>query len=156
MPLKLHVGLTKKLGLPNYSSVGATCQLEVELAGDLLLQDPEALQEQVQQAYGACQQAVQTELNRQVDGAARAHISTPLPQATDLTPVEPVRRATPAQVRAVQVLAERQQLDLERFLRERFEVTTVTALTLSQASALIDELKSQQHFAAEALGRLGR
>ena len=32
MPLKLNVGVTKKLGLPEYSSVGASCNLETVLA----------------------------------------------------------------------------------------------------------------------------
>ena len=31
MPLKLTVGLSRKVGLPNYGSLGATCGLEVEL-----------------------------------------------------------------------------------------------------------------------------
>jgi hypothetical protein len=36
MPLKLNVGVSKKLGMPEYSSVGAACNLEVELDSGLL------------------------------------------------------------------------------------------------------------------------
>ena len=36
MPLRLDVGVSKKLGLPAYSSIGASCNLEVELDDGLL------------------------------------------------------------------------------------------------------------------------
>ena len=44
MPLKLTVGLSKKVGLPNYGSLGATCGLEVELPNQVLYADPEAFE----------------------------------------------------------------------------------------------------------------
>ena len=70
MPLKLNVGVSKKVGLPEYSSVGATCNLEVEL--DLgTLDDLEGFHERARDAYVACHQAVNDELARLQGQAAR-------------------------------------------------------------------------------------
>ena len=64
MPLKARVGLSKKLGLPDYGSLGASCQVEVELDGSMLQADPEKFQQHVRRAYQACAQAVNEELAR--------------------------------------------------------------------------------------------
>jgi hypothetical protein len=41
MPLKLNVGLAKKVGQPNYSSLCASCAVECELDAMLLATDLE-------------------------------------------------------------------------------------------------------------------
>lgn len=64
MPLTLNVGISKKLGLPDYGSVGATCYVTVELDGALLSQDVDGFHRHVQNAYVACAQAVNDELAR--------------------------------------------------------------------------------------------
>ncbi len=64
MPMKLTLGLCKKLGLPDYGSLGATCHLELEL-DQMLLHDLDQFHQQVQDAYTACRQAVQDELSRE-------------------------------------------------------------------------------------------
>ena len=62
MSLKLNVrGLSKKLGLPNYSSLGASCHLELELDQSLLVADLEGLQRHIRQASAVCEQAVTEE-----------------------------------------------------------------------------------------------
>ena len=65
MPLKLNVGLSRKVGLPGYGSLGASCSLEVELPSMMLSGDVEGLQRQIRNAYASCAQAVKEELARQ-------------------------------------------------------------------------------------------
>jgi len=62
MPMKLNVGVCRKIGQPDYGSLGATCNVEVELAGSLLRDDLEGFHRQVRAAYDACRQAVNDEL----------------------------------------------------------------------------------------------
>ena len=64
MPLTLSVGLSRKVGQPNYGSLGASCGVQVELDPNLLRDDPEALQERVHDAFLACRKAVDEELAR--------------------------------------------------------------------------------------------
>ena len=64
MPLTLNVGLSKKKGLPDYGSIGASCSVTVELDGSLL-DDMEGLQRRASKAYAACARAINDELSRQ-------------------------------------------------------------------------------------------
>jgi hypothetical protein len=64
MPLKLNVGLSKKIGQPDFGSLGASCHVEVELESSLLQTDLDAFQERAQSAFAACCQAVNNELAR--------------------------------------------------------------------------------------------
>ncbi len=61
--LKLNVGTNRKIGQPDYGSAGASCNLEVEL-DTALFHDLDGLQQVVQRAYAACNQAVNDELSR--------------------------------------------------------------------------------------------
>jgi hypothetical protein len=148
--LKLNVGVSRKVGLPDYGSAGATCNVEVELDSGLLHNDLAGFHEQVRAAYVACQQAVHDEL-------ARLQATSTLPE-TNLAPagLEPRRNGTPAvngrvslrkpatanQIRAIVALARRQNADLTDWLRADFGVERPEDLTLSEASRHIDELKS--------------
>ena len=86
MPMKLNVGLCRKIGQPDYGSLGATCNVEVELSGSLLQEDLEGFHRQVRAAYDACRQAVANELARNQSNDAstnRAQVSTqPPPEST--------------------------------------------------------------------------
>jgi hypothetical protein len=61
--LKLHAGVSKKVGLPGYSSASASCTIEAELDSSLL-QDHEGFQVVVRRAYQSCEQAVEDQIAR--------------------------------------------------------------------------------------------
>ena len=63
--MKLSVGLTKKLGLPHYSSVAASCYVELELDQSLVFLDLDAFYERVRKVYAVCRQSVAEELAHQ-------------------------------------------------------------------------------------------
>jgi len=133
MPLRLNVGLTKKIGQPNYGSLGATCHVEIELEQSLLEQDLDSFHERIRRVFAVCSQAVTGELMRQSHGNA--------PPALDGHVVKDrTRRATPAQVRAIRSIAEHQEIDVEAWARKEFGVE-IDALSILEASQLIDDLK---------------
>ena len=70
MPMKLNVGLTKKLGMPHYSSIAASCYLELELDQSMVFLDLDAFYERVRQAYAVCRQSVAEEFAHQRNGAS--------------------------------------------------------------------------------------
>ena len=65
MPLKLNVGLIKKIGQADCSSLGTSCHVEVELDQGLVFDDLDGFHERAKRAFAACRQAVQDELARQ-------------------------------------------------------------------------------------------
>lgn len=151
MPLKLNVGVSRKVGLPDYGSLGATCNLEVELDGTLLHHDLNAFHAQVRDAYVAAHQAVNDELDRlqhaRPEPAPPPRNRLTIFAGTDRHNGEPPRHsppskpATPKQIRAILALSRRHGSDLDAFLAERYGVSRLEDLTLAEASRLIDELK---------------
>jgi hypothetical protein len=154
MPLSLNVGLSKKVGLPDFGSLGAQCHVQLELESSLLETDLERFHQHVRRAYLACAQAVHEELARQlptsqlVNGSAAAHAPSGTKPAANGQPARrtsAARKATQSQVRAIQAIASRQEVDLERLLSRRFRATSAAELSITQASQLIDELKGLAH-----------
>ena len=158
--LKLHAGVSRKVGLPGYSSASASCTIEAELDSSLL-QDHEGFQVVVQRAYQSCEKAVQDQIARltnegQSDPSQPQEVvevrTSPAIQgasvnrlpAAQFTNQPSPRPATASQVKAIRAIAARRKIDLVGLLRERFGLSTADALGIRQASALIDELKSDE------------
>jgi hypothetical protein len=168
MPLKVNVGLSKKLGLPNYGSAGASCSVEFELDSGQLVQDLDGFHRNIRNAYGACRQAVQEELSRQLnpdpqeaeaqedeageENSAAAESSNPAAAGSTTTP------ATLGLVHA-SPLASQRQLNYVHYLAHglsgmtprRLEILSATLcgkrlahLTSADASHLIDTFKEIQ------------
>ena len=166
--LKLHAGVSKKVGLPGFSSASASCTIEAELDSSLL-QDHEGFQIVVQRAYQSCEQAVQDQIARltsdstdnlnqpqeivevrtapAIQGASVNKLSGP-----QFTNQPSPRPATASQVKAIRAIAARRKIDLVGMLRERFGLTTADELGIRQASNLIDELKGDEPAATPANG----
>ncbi|MFN9959485.1 MAG: hypothetical protein ACK55I_40870, partial [bacterium] len=87
MPLKLSIGLSRKVGQPNFGSRQASIGLEVEL-DSALLTEPQSLKERVDLLYRFADQAVETELAHprqpSIDSPA-----TPLPTSIHNSPQAP-------------------------------------------------------------------
>jgi hypothetical protein len=161
MPIKLNVGVSRKVGLPDYGSVGATCSLELEVEYGLLEKDLDGFHARVRDAYIAAHQAVNDELARLRGPDAEAHARLPAQAANDAVPrdgqtepngstvgrrarAEPARAGKPAtvgQVKAIRAIARERDADLTAILIKDYEVDRPEELTLRQASALIDRLK---------------
>ena len=73
--LKLHAGVSKKVGLPGFSSASASCTIEAELDSSLL-QDHEGFQVVVQRAYQSCEKAVQDQIARLTSDGESDHSQT--------------------------------------------------------------------------------
>jgi hypothetical protein len=152
MPLKLNVGLSRKVGESNYGSRGASVNVEMELES-ALVGEPAKLQERIRQLFGIVRTSLAEELNG--NGHGHGHGSTKstngAPAATPRTSTnggEPPARAagpapaTQAQVRALHAITRSKGLNLSRLLRGRYQVDRPEDLGIKQASELIDSLKS--------------
>ena len=158
MPLKLNVGLSRKVGEPNYGSRGASINVELEL-DSAIAGEPDRLHERIRQMFSLAKQSIDEELHL-------AAPTTTAPPAGNSNSAEHNRRHTPprsapngnshsrgsqrgaspppataSQARALYAIAKSQRLDLAALLRERFHLEQAEGLNIAEASALIDELK---------------
>jgi len=88
--LKLHAGVSKKVGLPGFSSASASCTIEAEL-DSTLLNDTQGFQMVVRRAYQSCEQAVRDEIARLTHDSP-TDTSLLLPQSQTQSQIQPQPR----------------------------------------------------------------
>ncbi|TWT56537.1 hypothetical protein [Allorhodopirellula solitaria] len=149
MTTRLSVGVTRKVGQPNYGSACATCQLEIEIDSTLMNDHADTLTERIRRTFAICRREVDTELSqhaasqpsepRKVNGPTNGTVihSNARPSTNR------VRPATDAQIRAIHAIASKANVRLASELDAEFGVGSPQSLTLQQASELIEKLKSQ-------------
>jgi hypothetical protein len=165
MATKISLGINRKVGQPNFGSLGASCHVEFELDGPLDENNSARFQTAVARAYAACRAAVEQELasrsppvndstgisiansapKSRVDNvASSAPAVRPEPSGGSLNcpSPQPPKLVTPNQLKAIRAIALRFELDLPTILAERCEVNSLDSLTCSAASQLIDYLKA--------------
>jgi hypothetical protein len=95
MPLKLNVGVSRKIGLPDYGSIGASCNVELE--NGLPDEDLEGFHARVKWSYVAAHRAVVDELARRQavtdngPDASNGHGEQDVPADTGERPAPPAR-----------------------------------------------------------------
>ena len=165
MSVKVNVGLAKKIGQPDYGSLGATCNVEFDLDGGFDNGSTSQFQDAVRRAYIACRQAVEAELGcagnepESTSGSNRigGQHTSPGPQNghghgngngnghaaghSNGATRSGTRMATSSQVRAIHAIANRNCVDLPGLLSSRYATARPEDLSISDASLLIDEMK---------------
>jgi hypothetical protein len=163
MAMRINVGLSKKIGLPDYGSLGASCNLEFELDHALLQNDLEGFHQRVRGAFAACRQAVQDQLAREQHAAgatpgARTNGSANGKTGSGTTPYNGVsgngnghsngsngHTASEKQLTYLRQLAKQVPgLGVRRLeaLAQRMHGKPVAGLTTLDASGLIDTVKA--------------
>lgn len=130
MPLKLNVGFSKKIGQPNYGSLGASCHLELELESSLFQGDPDAFHDRARQAFAACRRAVDAEL------AGKANSGSERQPAAARAKLQAAAGAAASGGEAEQLPASASQLAYVRRLASR----------IGRAAALRIEVLAQRSF----------
>ena len=136
--MKLTIGLAKKVGLPRYGSLGATCGVELEAPDPG--EDPDGFRARARAAFRSCTRAVEEELARhrpRGDGAGADDRACPAPDH----PGGPHLPATGSQVRALRALCRRDGVDLDALVAARTGAADPEGLSRAEAGRLIDELQ---------------
>ena len=136
MPLKLTIGMSRKVGEPNFGSRGATVGLEMEVDSGIVDQ-PREFQARIARLFRLAKASVDRELAyRSPTDEPHVNWNGNGTNGTDS------RVATANQIRAIYAIAAERKIDLTTELRSRFDVPRLEDLTLPQASELISVLRS--------------
>jgi hypothetical protein len=164
MATKINLGINRKVGQPNFGSLGANCHVEFELDGPLDSDGSARFQSAVARAYAACRDAVERELAGRSqlvndstgdlpgNSTATVHADSvgssqpavgrsPADRAASSQSHRTPKLVTPNQLKAIRTIAGRFDLDLPTILAERCFVSSLDLLTCAAASQLIDYLK---------------
>lgn len=144
MPMKLNLGLSRKIGEANYGSRGASVNVELEVDSSLV-NEPAKLQDRIRQLFGLVKVSLAEELNGGNGHApsnaeqqpTNGHAPEPAQRSSN-----PPRPATQSQVKAIYAIARSKKLNVNQLLRERFRVAKPEDLGIKEASQFIDELKN--------------
>ena len=145
MGMQLEIGLSKKLGMPNFGSKGASVSLTIP-ADVVLLERPEELRRRIASLFASARQAVERELastdrppDDRLEGGASA-ASSEAPQEWEPSETRLPPPASDRQVRALHAICRRTGRNVYRICQERFGLARPQELDAGQASQLIDEL----------------
>ncbi len=148
MPLKMNVGLTRKVGEPNYSSRGASVNIELELDSGLV-NEPQKLKDRIGQMFSLVRTSLAEELNG--NGNGNGHATAPANgngngnghDKPEQAPAKnPNRPATQSQIKAIFGICKSKNYDMTQILHDRCNVGRPDDLTITQASDLISYLKN--------------
>jgi hypothetical protein len=129
MPLKLNVGLSRKVGEANYGSRGASVNVEMELDSSVVA-EPGKLQERIRQLFGVVRASLAEELSG--NGHAPAGSNHPVSDGQSNgngngnghenagQQKEPRRSVTHSQLKAIYAISKLRHVDLKKLLRDNF------------------------------------
>ena len=146
MGMKISVGLQKKVGQPNYGSLGASCHVEFEIDAAVIENNLDGFHNKVNGAYLACRQAVNAQLRQQELGQSQAPSAENRKQSqngSSRTETDRGGAVTPNQLRAIYAITKRLRLNPQQLVHERFDRYVPEDLTIREASQMLDELKTQ-------------
>lgn len=147
--LKVNVGLSRKVGEPNYGSRGASVNLELEVESGLA-SEPDSLRDRVRQLFRMARSAVDEELSAASPGTESGQVNSQPGAPNGSNGYRngsgahcSGRSATQSQVRAIYAIANRQGVNLAAELQSRFGVSRPEDLGIREASSFIDAIKPE-------------
>jgi hypothetical protein len=137
--LRLNAGVSRKMGEANYGSRGASVNVELELESHLV-NDPGGLLRRIRELFELARKSVDAELTGGTNGKSGRNGQAPAGRNGDGS--HPVRNATASQLQAIRSMCTRRELDPDHLANDWFGVGGLDELTITEASKLIDEMKS--------------